>query len=388
MRKTYKYRIYPSNQQIIKLEATFDVCRILYNSCLLDRKNHYEATGKGLSRMDQQKVLTADKKNILLLKDIHSQVLQDVLFRVERAFDGFFRRIKSKEGKAGYPRFKPYGRYDSISYPQEPGFRIEQDKLKLSKVGHIKIKMHRSIIGIVKNCTIRRDGTQWYACFSAEYTPEIMPVPQAATGIDVGLKSFATLSNGQEIENPKFLRKMESKLVRVQRSLSRKKKGSQNRRKSRDIVAAVHRKIRNQRSNFHHQESRKLVNTYGYIKAEDLNIKGMVKNHHLAKSISDAGWGGFLTIMAYKAEEAGCYFEKVPAHHTSINCSNCGTPVPKTLATRIHKCPVCKIELDRDHNAAINILNKNTVGTTGIYAWGEAAHSGSSLNQEAMILAA
>jgi putative transposase len=198
------------------------------------------------------------------------------------------------------------------------------------------------------------DGTQWHACFSAEYTPETIPVPQAAIGIDVGLKSFATLSNGQEIENPKFLRKMESKPVRVQRSLSRKKKGSHNRHKSRQTVAAVHRKVRNQRSNFHHQESRKLVNTYGYI----------------------------------KAEEAGCYFEKVPAHHTSINCSNCGTPVPKTLATRIHKCPVCKIELDRDHNAAINILNRNTVETTEIYAWGEAAHSGSSMNQEAMILAA
>jgi putative transposase len=387
MRKTYKYRIYPSNQQIVKLEAMFDICRILYNSCLVDRKNHYEATGKGLSRMDQQKILTADRKRVLLLKEVHSQVLQDVLFRVERAFDGFFRRLKGKDGKAGYPRFKSVGRYDSISYPQEPGFKLEDNKLKISKIGHIKIKMHRSIIGKVKNCTIRRDGTHWYACFSTEYSPEATTPPQTAIGIDVGLKSFATLSNGQEIQNPKFFRKLESRLVRVQRSLSRKKKGSHNRSKSRKALATVHRKIRNQRNNFHHQETRKIVNSYGYIKAEDLNIKGMVRNHHLAKSISDAGWGGFLTIMAYKAEEAGCYFEKVPAHHTSINCSNCGTPVPKTLATRTHKCPVCKIELDRDHNAAINILNKNTVGTTGIHAWGEVVQSDSSMNQEAMSLA-
>ena len=163
MLKTYKYRIYPSKQQTERLEETLEICRILYNSCLADRKNHYQETGKGLSRIRQQEILAVDKKRVPLLKEIHSQVLQDVLFRVERAFDGFFRRLKEKDGKAGYPRFKAEGRYDSITYPQQPGFRTEDGRLKLSKIGHVKIRMHRSISGRVKTCTVRRDGDHWYA---------------------------------------------------------------------------------------------------------------------------------------------------------------------------------------------------------------------------------
>ena len=388
MRKTYKYRLYPSKSQEAKLLSTLEVCRILYNSCLVDRKNHYESTGKGLSRIRQQEILTSDKKRVLLLKGIHSQVLQDVLFRVERAYQGFFRRLSEKQSKTGYPRFKPEGRYDSITYPQEPGFRIEEGKLKLSKIGHLKIKMHRDIVGHVKTCTIRKDGNHWYSCFSAEYEPEKRPVPTRSTGIDVGLKSFATLSDGTEIQNPKHLRKAEAKLKRIQRSLSRKKKGGSNRKKAKLVVASLHRKVRNQRLDFHHQEARKIVNSFGLIVAEDLKIRNMVRNRHLSKSISDAGWGNFLNILAYKAEEAGCRLEKVDPRHTSVNCSCCGTAIPKTLPTRIHRCHVCGLVLDRDHNAAINILQRATAGTAESYAWGEAALSGPSLNQEAMSLAA
>ena len=388
MRKTYKYRIYPSKVQEAKLLAALEVCRILYNSCLVDRKNHYESTGKGLSRIKQQETLAADKKRVPLLKEIHSQVLQDVLFRVERAYQGFFRRLTEKQGKAGYPRFKSEGRYNSITYPQEPGFRIDSGKLKISKVGHLNIKIHRDIAGQVKTCTIRRDGTHWYACFSVEYEPEKRSVPAKAIGIDVGLNSFATLSDGAEITNPKHLRKAEAKLKRVQMSLSRKKKGGSNREKARQSVAKQHRKVRNQRLDFHHKEARKIVNCFGLIVAEDLKIRNMVRNRHLSKSISDAGWGSFLNILAYKAEEAGCRFEKVKPHHTSVNCSFCGEPVPKTLATRVHRCPVCGLVLDRDHNAAINILQRATAGTAESYAWGEVALSGTSANQEATLLAA
>lgn len=388
MRKTFKYRIYPSKDQEAKLLAILDICRILYNSCLVDRKNHYEVTGKGLSRIRQQEILTADKKRVVLLKDVHSQVLQDVLFRVERAFQGFFRRLKEKDGKAGYPRFKPEERYDSITYPQEPGFQIEDGKLKLSKIGQLKIKIHRDIIGQVKTCTVRRDGNHWYACFSAEYEPEMQPVPLKETGIDVGLKSFATLSDGTEIKNPRHLRKAEARLQRKQRELSRRKKGGANRKKARAVVASLHRKVRNQRNDFHHKEARKIVNTCGLIVAEGLKIRNMVRNRHLSKSISDAGWGGFLTILAYKAEEAGCRFEKVPPHNTSVNCSGCGASVPKILATRTHRCLACGLVLDRDHNAAINILKRATAGTAESYAWGEVVPSDSSLNQEATLLAA
>lgn len=251
----------------------------------------YEQTGKGLSRIKQQEILKSDKQIVESLKQIHSQVLQSVLFRVDRAFQGFFRRIKEKNGKAGYPRFKGEGRYDSITYPQQPAFQITPQGLKLSRIGTIKIKLHRNIDGTVKTCTIKRECNRWYACFSALYEPVKKPIPDKAIGIDMGIKSFAVTSDGEAIENPKYLVKSEKKLIQKQRQLSNKKRGANNRKKARQSVARLHVKIRNQRSDFHHKVSRKLVDTYGFIAIEDLNIKGMVKNHHLAKHISDAGWG-------------------------------------------------------------------------------------------------
>jgi putative transposase len=383
MRKTYKYRLYPTKKQIQKLEWTLDKCRILYNSCLLDRRNNYKQTGKGLTRIRQQEILKSDKKKIEFLNDIHSQVLQDVLFRVERAFQGFFRRLKEKNGKAGYPRFKSENRYDSITYPQQPGFQLTEQGLKLSKIGTIKLKKHREIKGDIETCTIKKEIDRWYACFSVEYEPVKKLIPDKAIGIDMGIKSFATLSNGEIIDNPKYLRKSEERLITKQRQLSQKKKGCKNRKKARIKVAKLHCKVRNQRNDFHHKVSRKIVDTYGFIVVENLHIKGMVRNHHLAKSISDAGWGQFLNYLTYKAEEAGCLVEKVSPHYTSINCSVCGEPVPKTLAQRIHRCPFCKTVMDRDHNAAQNILLKSTAGTAGINAWGEAVYQCPSLNQEA-----
>ncbi len=383
MRKTYKYRLYPTKKQVQKLNWTLDMCRILYNSCLLDRRNSYEQTGKGLTRIRQQQILKSDKDKIEFLNNIHSQVLQDVLFRVERAFQGFFRRLKEKNGKAGYPRFKSEGRYDSITYPQEPAFQIIQQGLKLSKIGVVKIKLHRQLEGKIKTCVIKREIDRWCACFSVEYEPVKKPIPEKVIGIDVGIKSFAVLSDGEVIYNPKYLRKSESKLKQKQRQLSKKKLKSKNRKKAKTIFARLHSKVRNQRSDFHHKVSRKIIDTCGFVAVEDLNIKGMVRNHHLAKSISDAGWGQFLNYLAYKAEDAGCVVEKVAPHYTSITCSRCGNLVPKTLAQRIHRCPFCNTVMDRDHNAAINILNKSTAGTAGSNAWGEAVYQSPSLNQEA-----
>lgn len=382
MRKTYKYRLYPNKKQTQKLKWTLDTCRILYNSCLIDRKRTYEKTGKGLTRTNQQETLKADKEKVAYLTEIHSQVLQDVLFRVEKAFQNFFRRVKAGE-KPGYPRFKAIGRYSSITYPQEPGFLITEKGLKLSKVGNVKLKKHREILGEIKTCTVRLEGDKWYACVSVEYEPVMHPIPCKSIGIDVGIKSFAVTSDGEVIANPKYLRKAEDKLKEKQRQLSKKVKGSNNRNKARKKVANLHCKVRNQRADFHHKASRKLIDTCGFIAVEDLNIKGMVRNRHLAKSISDAGWGQFLNYLTYKAEEAGCKVEKVNHHYTSINCSACGERVPKTLADRLHSCPFCGLTLDRDVNAAQNILLKSTAGTAGSYAWGEAASQCPSLNQEA-----
>jgi putative transposase len=379
--KTYKYRLTPTKKQVLKLDQSLDVCRVLYNSCLADRKNVYERTGKGLTRIHQQTILKSDKKKIESLNGIHSQVLQNVLFRVDRAYQNFFRRVKAKAGKVGYPRFKGPGQYDSIHYPQTPGFQITPQGLKLSKIGTVKIKLHRSIVGKIKTCSVKREHNKWYACFSVEYMPDVRLVPDKAVGIDVGIKHFAVLSTDERIANPKYLRAAERTLKKKQQKLSRKKKGSTNREKARAVLAKLHLKVRNQRADFHHKISRKLVDTYGFIVAEDLNIQGLVKNHYLAKSISDAGWGQFLNFLAYKAEEAGCKFEKVAPHQTSINCCRCGERVPKALAERVHNCPFCKIVLDRDHNAAINILHK--AGTASIYAWGEAVSQYPSSIQEA-----
>jgi putative transposase len=393
MRKTYKYRLYPTKKQVQKLNWTLDMCRILYNSCLLDRKRNYEQTGKGLSRIRQQEILKSDKGTVESLKEIHSQVLQDVLFRVDKAFQSFFRRVKAGE-KPGYPRFKGESRYDSITYPQEPAFQITEQGLKLSKIGTIKIKLHRSIQGRFKTCIIKREKKRWYACFSVEYEPiNNKPVPVGSIGIDVGIKSFAVLSDSTVIDNPRYLRKSENKLISKQRQLSKKKKGSNNRKKARLTVARLHRKIKNQRSDFHHQASRKIVDNYGFIAVEDLNIKGMARNHSLAKSIYDAGWGQFVNYLQYKAAEAGVQIEKVSPHYTSIDCSVCGNPVPKALANRMHKCSFCNVVLDRDHNAAQNILLKSTAGTAGSYACGDTSGGGTdyiwttshvSLNQEAL----
>lgn len=383
MIKTYKFRLNPTKKQIQIFAHTFEICRVLYNSCLLDRKNHYEQNGKSLSRIDQQVILKKDKERVKDLNDIHSQVLQDVLFRTERAFNNFFRRVKNGE-KPGYPRLKGVGRWDSILYPQQPAFQITPEGLGLSKIGTIKIKLHRKIGGVVKTCAIKREGDRWFACFSVEYTPIKKAIPTKYIGIDVGIKSFATLSNGKTIENPKYLCKSEKKLKKKQRVLSKKKIGSRNRNRARKIVSKIHSKVRNQRLDFHHKVSRDIVDNYGFVAVEDLNIKGMAKNHSLAKSISDVSWGQFLGFLKYKAEEAGIQFEKVPPKNTSINCSHCGNPVPKTLKDRIHVCLVCGTTLDRDHNAAINILKKSTVGTTESYAWGGSLCKMLPENQEAM----
>ena len=362
MIKTYRYRLYPTKKQTEKLEWTLETCRILYNSCLVDRNRYYEKTKKTLSRIDQQKTLVRDKKNIEYLKSIHSQVLQDVLFRVEKAYKAFFSRLKEKKGKAGFPRFKNPGRYKSITYSQS-GFEIIDGKLHLSKIGHIKIKQHREITGKIKTCIIKKEIDRWYACFSVEYTPNVKALPNKQVGIDVGIKSFATLSNGEKINNPQYLRKSEKLLVKRQRQLSSKTKGSNNRKKARIAFAKIHKKISNQRMDFHHKVSRNIVDNYGYIKVEDLNIQNMVKNHKLAKSISDAGWGQFVSFLTYKAEEAGCYMEKVNPRNTSKECSICGYIYKDmTLSVRKWTCPVCHTVHDRDVNAAVVTENRETIG--------------------------
>jgi putative transposase len=299
------------------------------------------------------------------LNDVYSQVLQNVQARVNLAFKAFFRRVKAGE-KTGYPRFRGYGWYDSFTFPQS-GFELilrsgtsrdrKFDSLFLSKIGVLKIIVHRPVEGRIKTLTIQRDTVgNWYACFACEVEMNALPFSESAVGVDLGLEHFAKFSSGDGIDNPRFFRRDQRELVKAQRKLSKAEKGTSEQAKRRKTVQRIHQRIVNRRRNFAHQRSRELVDTFGFIVFEDLRIKNMLQNHRLAKSISDAAWRQLIQYTTYKAENAGRVVVLVEPRNTSQRCSCCGTMVEKSLDVRIHACPVCGLIMDRDQNAAINIL--------------------------------
>jgi putative transposase len=331
------------------------LCCELYNAALQERRDAYTIAKLSLNYHSQAIQLPEIKESRPEFDNVHSQILQDTLKRLDKAFAAFFRRVKAGD-KPGFPRFRSRSRYTSFTFPQS-GFAIESGKLKLSKIGKIKIKLHREIEGKIKTCTISQSSTgKWFACLSVECEAQALPVLKENVGIDVGLKAFAVLSNGEAIANPKFFRQSEKQLAKAQKKLSAEKKGSRERRKRRKVVARVHERIANRRRDFAHQESRKLVNRFAILVFEKLNIRGMLKNHCLAKSIADAAWSQLVTYTSYKAENAGRRVVQVNPRNTSQMCSRCGALVEKDLSVRIHDCPICGLVLDRDHNSAITIL--------------------------------
>ena len=362
MLKTYKYRLYPTRKQTEKLDWTLETCRILYNSALVDRKNSYEQTGESLSYGKQAGILKHDKLIIPYLKDIHSQVLQDVLIRVDKAYKAFFRRVKEKKGKAGYPRFKPEGRYNSVTYPQMPGFELTENGLRLSKIGTVKLKKHRNYTGSPKTCIVKKQADKWYACLSIEYGIAVPKKTIIRTdkiiGLDMGINAFAVCSDKTEISTEKHYRNSEEKLAKTQKELSRKTRGSKNRIKARIKVAKQHEHIANQRKDALHKESRKIIDSgLDCIAVEALQIRNMVRNTHLSKSIHDAGWGQFLSYVEYKAEEAGILFVRVNPRNTSQECI-CGHSVPKMLSDRTHSCPQCGLIAPRDYVSALVVKQR------------------------------
>src|SRR5659263_95397 len=388
MKKAYMFRIYPNKNQEVKMVRTLNTCRHLYNDALAERKKQAELNRLGKSfdvfpwrkpewifYEDQANELAADKD--CFQKEVHSQVLQNVLKRVQKSMENFFRG-------SGYPRFKGRNRYDSFTYPQS-GFELEDGKFILSKIGNIKIILHRDIEGRIKTCTIKRDVDQWYAIFTVEIGRPIQKHIETMIGIDVGLTDLLALNNGEMIKPPKFLRESELKLGKEQRRLAKKKLRSNNRKDQKIVVAKVHRRIRNQRKDFAHKTARNLVKRFDLIAFEDLQIKNMVKNHHLAKSIMDAGWYQLQTLTASKAEEAGKQVKLCIANCTSQTCHVCGNKQKMTLRDRIFRCNQCGNIENRDTNAANVVLDRCTVGMTGI----EACKSGLSIDimkQEATLL--
>lgn len=355
MRKTFQFRLNPTHHQRTLLDNTLELCRWVYNETLATRKNAWEQEQKSISLYDTNKLLTAWKKDKPELSQVYSQVLQNVQERVDLAFKAFFRRVRAGE-KPGYPRFRGFGRYDSFTFKQY-GFALSENGLLLSKIGGIKIVQHRPIEGKIKTLTISRDAIgNWYACFSCEVEPEPLPKNKRGIGIDVGLTSFATCSTGEKIDNPRFFRLDEHELAKAQRKLSNAKKGTPEWEKRRKVVCHIHQRIANRRKDFAHKLSHRIVNEFGIIALENLNTKGMLQNHCLAKSISDASWNQFAQYISYKAEWADRKCVLVDPRNTSKKCSRCGTLVNKSLSERVHKCPVCGLEINRDENAAINIL--------------------------------
>jgi putative transposase len=285
-----------------------------------------------------------------------------VAVRLDLAFKAYFRRVKAGEAP-GYPRFRGAGRYDSFCYPQEGrkgGFRFSDDgrTVFLSKVGHVRIVLHRAVRGTIKTCCVKRSGTgKWYVTFSCEGVPaEAVPASETPVGIDVGLATFATLSTGEGIANPRFFRADERALAKAQRRLAKAASGTPERRKRRRPVARVHERIRFRRHDFTHQHSRRIVDRFAVIAVEDLTIKRMVRNYCLAKSIHDAAWGQFAAILSRKAASADRSFVAVNPAYTTQDCAACGHRQVLSLSERVYACPCCGLRLDRDLNAALNIL--------------------------------
>ena len=356
MLRSYKYRIYPNKEQQKSIDETLETCRYLYNHFVYERKIMYEFDKTNISYSWQQNSLPFRKKINPYMQLVHSQVLQDVAHRVDKAYKNFFRRVKSGENP-GYPRFKGKGRYNSFTYPQR-GYDIANGRLKLSCIGNVKIELHRPIEGEVKTCAIIRKNGKYYASFVCNVAVSPLPETGKAVGIDMGIENFCITSEGVFYPSPKSYRKAEKKLRQAQRKAARRKKGSNRRKKAVAELAKAHEKIANQRKDISHKVALDLVSKYDFIAYEDLTIKNMVKNHHMAKSISDAGWGIFFRILEYKAESAGKMSIGVNPYKSSQECSECGAEVLKKLSQRWHDCPNCGNSEHRDKNAAKVILKR------------------------------
>ncbi len=365
MNKGVRFRIYPNKDQENLINRTFGCCRLVYNkglafrndAFLRDEKAYYTQTSAMLTEMKHS-------EEFAFLKETDSIALQQSLRDLDRGFKNFF------EKRASHPRFKSkhdnFQSYRTIN--QGGNIRIVGKYLKLPKLGFVKVKQSVDV-GRINNVTIEQTPTgKYFAVLNVTFEPEFRPNDGCIIGIDVGIKDFYSDSNGNTVNNPKFLEKTSKKLIREQRKLSRKQKGSNNRNKQRLRVARVHEKITNQRNDFLQKQSTILIRENQTICIEDLNIKGMVRNHKLARSISSVSWSKFYGMLEYKASWYGCEIVKVPTFYpSSQTCSCCGykNPLVKNLKVRNWECPKCHIKHDRDKNAATNILNKGLLMTAG-----------------------
>jgi putative transposase len=358
MRKSFKYRIYPTRAQADAMAQMLETHRRLYNDALAERKATYEQEQRIVKYGEQSAQLKATRQTNPFLAQTNFSSCQATLRRLDKAFQAFFRRVKAGEKKVGYPRFKGRHRFDTVEFPAYgDGCKLDGMRVYFQHVGSVKVKLHRPVEGCIKTVSFKREPDGWHVVFSCELPDVELTTDNASTvGIDMGLQSFLVTSDGEKVEPPKFYRRAQGQLRKAQRVLSRRQKGSHRRHKARQRVAKLHQHIANQRKDFHHKTARALVNRYGTVVHEALNVKGIARTR-LAKSTQDAGWAQFLSILASKAVEAGSQVVAVNPRNTSQVCSECGAlpDVPKTLSVRVHQCPHCGYTADRDLNAARNI---------------------------------
>jgi putative transposase len=369
MMKAFKFRLYPTDDQSNRLKQHIGSCRFVYNWALDQKVKTYEQTGKSISRFDLNKLIPVLKKQNPWLGEVNSQSLQGMTKQVESAFTRFFRE------KNGFPKFKSKkNTIQSFPVPQHFNVDFENCTVKLPKIGEIKAILHKKFEGELKTATVSLSCTgKYYISILVEDGKEaptkLVFSESTTTGVDVGVKNFAVLSNGEKVENPKYLRNSLQRLKVLQKRVSRKVKGSKNRDKARLHLSKIHETITNQRNDFQHKLSFRLISENQAIAMETLNVKGMIKNHCLAQAISDSSWSSFVTKLEYKAEWLGKTILRIGQFEpSSKTCSVCGYHNSKlTLKDREWICPDCKTEHDRDINAAINIkkfslVDQNLIG--------------------------
>jgi putative transposase len=353
MFRAYKFRLEPNVNQARELAIALETHRGLYNTCLEQRKTVYEAEKRSVKYTDQSAWFKNERLTNAYLARLNFSSAQATMRRLDKAFQAFFRRVKAGE-KPGYPRFKGQDRFNSFTYPSVgDGARIIGNKLRLQHMGLVRINLHRPIEGDIKTLSVKREGDKWYVIAACQL-PDVTPANvsgKPTTGIDVGIESFFTTANGDQEPTIQPLKKVLRKLRVESRSLSRKRKGSTSRRKQRIRVRRLHARAANTRRDQHHKIAAKLINRYGAIAVESLNIKGMLGNHRLARAIEDSGWSQFLEILKHKAESAGVRIFEVNARGTSQACPACGVIVKKALSQRWHNCE-CGYSTHRDHAAA------------------------------------
>ena len=377
MRQAFVYRLYPSKPQARLLNATLETCRRFYNDCLAERKAAWETEQRSIGKIEQLRQVKQVKVTNPWAKGVHSHVLQTVVQDLDKAFDAFFRRAKA--GKTpGYPRFKGRNRWRSFGFKEYGnGFKLDGRRLRLTGIGRVAVRWHRPLEGQIKTLRISKKAGKWYACFSCVVdTPTPLPHTEQDVGIDVGLASLLTTSDGEQIENPRWYRAAQRRLRVAQRRVARREKGGKNRRKAVVMLQRQHERIANQRKDYLNKLANNLTTRYDRIALEDLAITRMVHGN-LAKSILDAGWGYLVQRLTHKAASAGRVVVLVNPRDTSKTCSGCGHIFETlSLSDRWIDC-VCGVSLDRDHNAAITIKHR-----AGQVRWGISSPVGG-LPQEA-----